>query len=49
LAQDVAHLPIVDGRIQLTKFEPALDGLDVSPERFEWWKNRIMRTAELLK
>ena len=49
LAQDVAHLPIVDGMIQLTEFEPALDGLDVSAERFEWWKNRIMRTAELLK
>jgi len=49
LAQDVAHLPIVDGMIQLTEFEPQLDGLDVSAERFEWWKNRIMRTAELLK
>ena len=49
LAQDVAHLTIVDGMIQLTEFEPALDGLDVSAERFEWWKNRIMRTAELLK
>jgi O-succinylbenzoate synthase len=49
LAQDVAHLPIVDGMIQLTEFEPALDGLDVPAERFEWWKNRIMRTAELLK
>ena len=49
LTHDVAHLPIVDGMIQLTEFEPALDGLDVSAERFEWWKNRIMRTAELLK
>ncbi len=49
LAQDVAHLPIVDGMIQLAEFEPALDGLDVSAERFQWWKNRIMRTAELLK
>lgn len=49
LAQDVAHLPIVDGMIQINEFEPALDGLDVSAERFEWWKNRIMRTAELLK
>ena len=49
LAQDVAHLPIVDGMIQLAEFEPALDGLDVSAERFEWWKNRIMRTAELLQ
>ena len=49
LAQDVANLPIVDGMIQINEFEPALDGLDVSAERFEWWKNRIMRTAELLK
>ena len=49
LAQDVAHLPIVDGMIQLAEFEPALDGLDVSAERFQWWKNRIMRTTELLK
>jgi O-succinylbenzoate synthase len=49
LAQDVTHLPIVDGMIQITEFEPQLDGLDVSAERFEWWKNRIMRTAELLK
>ena len=49
LTHDVAHLPIVDGMIQITEFEPALDGLDVSAERFEWWKNRIMRTAELLQ
>jgi len=49
LAQDVAHLPIVDGMMQIAEFEPQLDGLDVSAERFEWWKNRIMRTAELLK
>ena len=49
LAADVAHLPIVDGKIEISEFEPQLDGLDVAPERFEWWKNRIMRTAELLK
>ena len=49
LAADVAHLPIVDGKIEISEFEPRLDGLDVAPERFEWWKNRIMRTAELLK
>jgi O-succinylbenzoate synthase len=48
LAQDVAHLPIVDGKIQISEFELDLDGLDVAPDRFEWWKNRIMRTAELL-
>jgi o-succinylbenzoate synthase len=49
LAKDVATLPIVDGKIEITDFEPQLDGLDVAADRFEWWKNRIMRTAELLK
>ena len=49
LAADVAHLSIVDGEIEISEFEPQLDGLDVAPDRFEWWKNRIMRTAELLK
>ena len=49
LAADVAHLPIVDGKIEISGFEPQLDGLDVALDRFEWWKNRIMRTAELLQ
>jgi O-succinylbenzoate synthase len=49
LAADVAHLPIVDGKIEITEFEPQLDGLDVATDRLEWWKNRIMRTAELLQ
>jgi O-succinylbenzoate synthase len=49
LASDVAHLPIVDGKIEISEFEPQLDGLDVAPDRFDWWKNRIMRTVELLK
>jgi O-succinylbenzoate synthase len=49
LAADVAHLSIVDGKIEISEFEPQLDGLDVAPDRFEWWKNRIMRTTELLK
>jgi O-succinylbenzoate synthase len=49
LAADVAHLPIVDGKIEISEFEPQLEGLDVASDRFEWWKNRIMRTAELLQ
>lgn len=49
LAKDVAQLPILDGKLEITDFEPQLDGLDVDPDRYEWWKNRIMRTAELLK
>ena len=49
LAADVAQLPIVDGKIEITEFEPQLAGLDVASDRFEWWKNRIMRTAELFQ
>jgi O-succinylbenzoate synthase len=49
MAQDVAHLPTANGTLQISEFEPQLDGLDVAPDRFEWWKNRIMRTAELLQ
>ena len=49
LAADVAQLPIVDGMIEISEFEPQLQGLDVAPDRFEWWKNRVMRTAELLQ
>ena len=49
LAADVAQLPIVDGMIEISEFEPQLQGLDVASDRFEWWKNRIMRTAELFQ
>jgi O-succinylbenzoate synthase len=49
LAKNVAELPIVDGKIQISDVVPNLEGLDVSADRYEWWKNRIMRTAELLK
>jgi o-succinylbenzoate synthase len=49
LTADVAQLPIVDGKIEISEFEPQFDGLDVASDRFEWWKNRIMRTAEHLQ
>jgi O-succinylbenzoate synthase len=48
LSADVGHLPIVDGEIALSEIEPNFEGLDVSAERYEWWKNRIMKTAELM-
>ena len=48
LAKNVAKLAIVDGKIAISDVIPNLDGLDVSADRYEWWKNRIMRTAELL-
>ena len=49
LAKNVAQLPIVDGKIAISDVVPNLEGLDVSVDRYQWWKNRIMRTAELLK
>ena len=49
LAKNVAALPIIDGKIAISDVIPNFDGLDVSADRFKWWKNRIMRTAELLQ
>jgi O-succinylbenzoate synthase len=48
MAKNVADLPIVDGKIAIADVVPNFDGLDVSADRYEWWKNRIMRTSELL-
>lgn len=48
LSADVASLPIVDGEIKIEDFEPDFAEYEVSTDRFEWWKNRIMKTAELL-
>ena len=48
LAKNVAEIPIVDGKMQIQSVEPNFDGLEVSADRFDWWKNRIMRTAALL-
>jgi len=48
LAENVAELPIVAGMIAIGDVIPNFAGLDVSADRYEWWKNRIMRTAELL-
>ena len=48
LSANVADLPIVNGEIQITEVEPDFAGSEVAPERYEWWKNRVMKTAELL-
>jgi o-succinylbenzoate synthase len=48
MERNVADLPIVDGKITIADVVPNFDGLDVSADRYEWWKNRIMRTSELL-
>ena len=48
LGADVANLPIVDGEIEITDVEPDFNGYEVAVDRYEWWKNRVMKIAELL-
>ena len=48
LADNVANIPIIEGKMQIKRIEPRFAGLEVSADRFDWWKNRIMRTAALL-
>ena len=49
LKADVANLPIIDGEITLGNIEPDFNGLEVSPERYQWWKNRVLATTEMMK
>jgi O-succinylbenzoate synthase len=49
LKADVANIPIVDGEITLGNIEPDFTGLEVSPERYQWWKNRVLATTEMMK
>ena len=48
LGANIADLPITNGEIQISDFEPDFGANEVAPDRFEWWKNRVMKTAELL-
>lgn len=53
ISQDVAQLPIIDGAIALDDsmlgdLDIKLESLAVAPDRYEWWKNRAMRCAEVL-
>ena len=48
LTTNVADLPISDGEIEVIDFEPDFNAHEVAPERYEWWKNRVMKTWELI-
>lgn len=48
LSSNVAELAINSGEIAVSNIVPSFTGLETSAERYEWWKNRIMRTAKLL-
>lgn len=49
MSANVGHLPISDGSIDVSDLDIKLDGLEVAPDRYEWWKNRAMRCAEVLE
>lgn len=48
LSLNVAELEINSGAIAVSDVVPNFAGLETSAERYEWWKNRIMRTAQIL-
>ena len=48
LSANIGDLPIVDGEIEVKRIEPKFDGLEVSPERYKWWQDRLMETWELI-
>lgn len=48
ISKDVASLPITNGSIALKSLAVNLEGLEVAPDRYEWWKNRAMRCAKEL-
>jgi O-succinylbenzoate synthase len=48
LSANVAELPIVNGEIEIREFEPDFGALEVDPDRYEWWKNRVMKSWELI-
>jgi O-succinylbenzoate synthase len=48
VSRNLAEIPIVDGSMAIGDLDINCDGLDAAPERYEWWKNRAMRCAEVL-
>ena len=49
MSANVDDLPISDGSIDVSDLDIKLDSLEVAPDRYEWWKNRAMRCAEVLE
>jgi O-succinylbenzoate synthase len=48
LANDVAELPIIDGKMKLIKVNPSgLVNYQAAPERITWWKHRIRDSFEV--
>lgn len=48
LLHDVDSLPIINGEIELRDVDPVFDRYRVSPDRYQWWEDRLMKCVELL-
>ncbi|CAB4873153.1 unannotated protein [freshwater metagenome] len=48
MSADIGTHEISNGEILVREIEPNFDGLDVSPERYKWWQDRVMKTWELI-
>jgi O-succinylbenzoate synthase len=44
LENDLGSIPIENGSMSLTEIEPNFEEFLVSPERHEWWQDRVMKT-----
>jgi O-succinylbenzoate synthase len=48
MSKDVGVHEIKNGEILVSDVEPNFEGLEVSPERYKWWQDRVMKTWELI-
>ena len=48
LSANIGELPIVNGEIEVKRIDPNFEGFEVSPERYKWWQDRLMKTWELI-
>ena len=48
MSNDVGLHEIKNGEILVSDIEPNFEGLEVSPERYKWWQDRVMKTWELI-
>ena len=44
LTDDLGHIPVVNGEMSVTQITPNLEQHLVSPERHQWWEDRVMKT-----
>lgn len=49
LESDVSQIPIVDGFMNLCQVEPHFEPYLVSPERHQWWEDRVMKTWDVIR